>query len=193
MANSKVVFDGEVLIDLTADTVKKDNLLKGYTAHGADGELIEGECAFDADTSVDNPITPDVVLEGEEGWANGVKIVGTMPNNDGADYNISSLEPVTIDKGYHDGSGVAKIADTEKEKIIPNNIRQGVTILGVKGEMSGTEGIQAQSKEVVPTTVAQTILPDTEQGYNYLAQVTVKAIPYVESPNSAGGTTVTIA
>ena len=38
----------------------------------------------------------------------------------------------------------------------------------------------------------QTVLPDTEEGYNYLSQVTVAAIPYQESENPAGGTTVTI-
>ena len=43
MANkSKIVFGGEVLMDLTADTIKADKLLKGYTAHSADGEPITG-------------------------------------------------------------------------------------------------------------------------------------------------------
>ena len=55
--------------------------------------------------------------------------------------------------------------------------------------MSGTEGAKAQAKTVTPKTTAQTVLPDT--GYNYLSQVTVNAIPYVESDNSAGGKTVT--
>ena len=36
----------------------------------------------------------------------------------------------------------------------------------------------------------QVILPDS--GYTHLSQVTVEAIPYVESDNSAGGKTVTI-
>lgn len=30
-------------------------------------------------------------------------------------------------------------------------------------------------------------------GYNYLTQVTIEPIPYTESDNAAGGTTVTIA
>ena len=34
-------------------------------------------------------------------------------------------------------------------------------------------------------------LPD--EGYDYLSQVTVAAIPYVESDNAAGGKTATIA
>ena len=56
--------------------------------------------------------------------------------------------------------------------------------------MTGTEDVHAQAKTATPTTEAQTILPD--ENYNYLSQVTVNAIPYQESPNSAGGTTVTI-
>ena len=70
------------------------------------------------------------------------------------------------------------------------NIKQGVTILGVEGTMSGTEGVNAQSKTATPAITAQTILPDA--AYNYLTQVTVNAIPYVETDNAAGGKTVTI-
>ena len=51
MGRSKVVLGGEVLIDLTGDTITKDKLLKGYTAHGADGEELVGECEFDVDSS----------------------------------------------------------------------------------------------------------------------------------------------
>ena len=43
---------------------------------------------------------------------------------------------------------------------------------------------------MTPTGAVQVITPDT--GYNYLAQVTVSAIPYSESDNAAGGVTVTI-
>jgi hypothetical protein len=56
--------------------------------------------------------------------------------------------------------------------------------------MSTTEGAKPQAKTVTPSTKSQTVLPDT--GYNYLSQVTVAAIPYDETENTAGGTTVTI-
>ena len=79
---------------------------------------------------------------------------------------------------------------TEQAKLIATNIREGVTILGVEGAMSGSEDMKPQSKEVTPSKEAQTIMPDEE--YNCLSQVTVKAIPYVETDNSAGGKTVTI-
>ena len=66
------------------------------------------------------------------------------------------------------------------------------TILGVEGSMSGQEDVIAQSKTVAPTFSSQAITPDTAQGYNYLAQVTVEAITVTYTDNTAGGKTVTI-
>lgn len=43
MGKPKVTYFGEVLIDLTEDTVDAAHLVKGYTAHGADGEPVVGE------------------------------------------------------------------------------------------------------------------------------------------------------
>ena len=42
MAVSKVVLGDETLVDLTSDTVSKDTLLEGATAHAANGEQITG-------------------------------------------------------------------------------------------------------------------------------------------------------
>ena len=190
MANSKVVFGGEVLIDLTADTVKKDKLLKGYTAHGADGEPIVGDCEFDANTQ-DATATETEILSGKTAYNKGNKVTGKMPNNGAVAGKISTKAgKYTVPQGYHDGSGTVQIDSTEQEKIIPSNIRDGVTILGVEGTMSGSEGVKAQSKTATPKTTAQTVLPDN--GYTHLSQVTVEPIPYVESDNSAGGKTITI-
>ena len=190
MANSKVVFGGEVLIDLTTDSVKADKLLKGYTAHGADGEPITGTCEFDANTQ-DATATEAEILAGKTAYNKGVKVTGKMPNNGAVSGKISTKTgKYTVPQGYHDGSGSVQIDDTEQEKIKPENIRQGVTILGVEGSMSGSEGVKAQSKSVTPSVAQQTVLPDT--GYTHLSEVIVAAIPVVRSENSAGGTTVTI-
>lgn len=191
MAISKVVYGGETLIDLTADTIRADKLLTGYTAHGADGEIISGSCNFDANTQ-DATATDAEILLGKIAYVKGTKKTGTMPNNGAINLNIiNKSDVVKVAQGYHDGSGGAQIDATEQAKIIPANIREGVTILGVIGTMSGTEDARSQAKTVTPTTQPQTILPDT--GFNYLSQVTVNAIPYVESENNAGGKTVTIA
>ena len=191
MANSKIVLsDGRVLMDLTADTVKADKLLKGYTAHGADGESITGTCEFDANTQ-DATATEDEILSGKIAYNKGNKITGKMPNKGAVSGTISSKTGVyTVPKGYHDGRGTVQIDATEQAKLIPANIREGVTILTVLGTMSGSEAEKKQSKEVTPSFEQQTVLPDS--GYTCLTEVVVKAIPYTETPNSAGGTTVTI-
>ena len=50
MAYSKIIYGGNVLIDLTGDTVAADKMLAGITAHGKDGEEVTGTCAYDAAT-----------------------------------------------------------------------------------------------------------------------------------------------
>jgi hypothetical protein len=194
MANqyiSKVAYGSKVLIDLTADTVTAAALLSSYTAHGKDGAPITGTCTYDADTG-DATAAVAEILTGKTAYVNGVKLAGTMKNNGAVTGTISTKAGVyTIPIGYHDGTGKVSISSTEQAKIIAGNIRSGVTILGVTGTMSGSEDVKAQAKTATPATTAQTVLPDT--GYNYLSQVTIAAIPYVESDNSAGGVTVTIA
>lgn len=190
MSINKVVYGGKTLIDLTGDTVTEDKLLSGITAHGKDGELVTGVCTFDVDSN-DATAAVAEILKGKTAYARGTKLVGTMPNNGAVTGKIITKDgSYTIPQGYHDGSGKVGIDATEQAKILAQNIREGVTILGVKGSMSGSEGVKAQAKTVIPSSVQQTILPDT--GYTHLSQVTVEKIPYVESENSAGGTTVTI-
>lgn len=194
MANNeyinKVIYGGNTLIDLTADTVTADKILSGYTGHAASGAPITGSCTYDADTS-DATATVAEVLNSKTFYKNGDKLTGTMPNRGAVTGTISTVNDVyTIQNGYHDGSGTVGISATEQAKLIGENIRQGVEILGVTGTMSGSEDVNAQSKTVTPSTSIQTITPDT--GYNYLTQVTVNAIPYTETDNAAGGKTVTI-
>lgn len=190
MAISKVVYGGKTLIDLTPDTIAKDKLLKGYTAHGADGEAITGTCPYDANTQ-DATATAAEILSGKTAYNKGSKLTGTMKNNGAVAGKITErASKYTIPQGYHDGSGTVDIDATEQAKLIPSNIRDGITILGVEGTMSGSEDIKAQTKTVTSGTDDQTVLPDT--GYTHLTSVVVKAMPYVESANSAGGTTVTI-
>lgn len=192
MAINKVIYGGETLIDLTGDTVTADKILSGFTAHDKAGEPITGTCEFDVN-SQDATAAVAEILQGKTAYVRGQKLTGTMKNNGAVAGVISSKEEqYTVPLGYHDGSGKVGINATERAKIIPENIREGITILGVEGSMSGTEDAKPQAKTVTPSTEAQTVLPDSDDGYNYLSQVTVEAIPYQESENPAGGTTVTI-
>lgn len=189
-AKNKVVFGSTVLIDLTADTVTADKILASYTAHDASGAVVTGTCDYDVN-SQDATVKVAEILENKTAYARGSKLVGTMPNNGGVTLTIDSLDAVvSIAQGYHDGSGKVSILDTEKAKLIAANIKQGITILGVTGTLEPSSSVKVQAKTVTSSKDAQTVLPD--EGYDYLSQVTVNAIPYVETENSAGGITVTI-
>lgn len=187
---NKIIYGGRTLIDLTGDTITPDKLAEGITAHDKSGAVITGTNTYDSNTQ-DATATVAEILSSKTAYARGTKLTGTMPNN-GSQTGVISTKTgsVSIKQGYHDGSGTVTISEIEQAKLIPDNIREGITILDVEGTMSGTEDAKPQAKSVTPTTTEQVVLPD--EGYNYLSQVTVAAIPYVESDNSAGGKTVTI-
>lgn len=195
MANeyvSKVVLsNGTTLIDLTADTATAATVLAPATFHDKSGAPVTGTCTYDSDTS-DDTATVSEILVGKTAHARGTLLTGTMPNRGAVTGTITNASgQYTIPQGYHDGSGKVSIDSTSADLLIPANIRDGVTILGVEGTMSGSEDVHAQSKTATPTWAAQTITPDSPD-YNYLSQVTVNAIPITYSDNSAGGQTVTI-
>lgn len=191
MAINKVIYGNRTLIDLTGDTVSPDKLAQGITAHDKSGAIITGTNTFDSNTS-DATAKVSEILEGKTAYVAGVKITGTMPYRGTVVEKILKVsDEITISQGYHDGSGNVSIDEKEQAKIIPQNIKMGISILGVTGTCEPSSSVTAHAKTITPSTVLQTILPD--DGYDYLSQVTVQAIPYSETDNASGGITVTIA
>lgn len=91
----------------------------------------------DADAAAGN------VLTGKTFYKDGGKATGSMPNNGDTSGNISTKAgTVSIPAGYTSGGTVA-IDSTEQAKIISDNIKSGVTLLGVAG-----------NSNVVDTTIA---------------------------------------
>ena len=193
MANqyvNKIIVGSEVKLDLTQDDITADKLASGIKAHDKSGAPIVGTNTYDADTSDATAVAAEI-LKDKTAYVNGVKLVGTMPNNGAKTLNITNKStPVTIPMGFHDGSGKAQISTDEQAKLIPMNIREGITVLGVIGTMSGSEDMKPQAKNVTPTFAQQEILPDDE--YNCLSSVTVAAIPITYTDNEQGGQTLKV-
>lgn len=195
MANlykNKVIYGGNVLIDLTQDDVTAADVTSGKKFHLPSGAIATGTNTYDADTSDATAVAAEI-LSGKTAYKNGEEIVGTMPNRGAVAGSIATAAgEYTVPQGYHDGSGKVSIAATEQAKLVASNIREGVTILGVQGTMSGNEGVKATAASVTPYTTAQTITPSSLGDFNSISQINVAAIAYTEADNAAGGVTVTI-
>lgn len=196
MANNqhinKVIYGGDVLIDLTQDDITAADVASGKKFHLPTGAEATGTNTYDADTSDATAVAAEI-LSGKTAYKAGAELTGTMPNRGAQNATINSLNgEITIQQGYHDGSGKISIDSSEQAKLIATNIREGVTILGVEGTMSGNEDVSATAASVTPYTTAQTITPADFGDYNSISQINVAAIAYTENDNPAGGVTVTI-
>lgn len=186
--NSKIVYFGETLMDLTEDTIDAASLLSGKTAHDKTGAPITGTCTYDSDTTDATAVEAEILL-GKTAYVGKKKVVGTMANKGKVELKIIDKNKVSIPAGYHDGSGSAAIDETEAAKLIAGNIKSGVEILGVTGDYAG-ELVNGQKKTVTPAKTQFSVLPD--EGYDHLTEVVVAAVPISYTDNPAGGQTVTI-
>lgn len=141
MSINKVVVGGRTLIDLTGDTVRSSDILRGKTAHIKSGEKVSGTCDFDVDSSRTTATSSDI-LNGKTAAIKGSVTTGNIPIQNNKSFKIRSPdEVINIPKGYYNGEGTVSLPEKEKEFIIPTNIREGITILGIKGSIPNAEMI----------------------------------------------------
>ena len=195
MANNqyvnKVVYDGNTLIDLTSDTAVAADVLSGKYFHLASGQRVQGSCDYDSDTTDANAAAGEI-LSGKTAYVNKNKVTGSMTNNGSNNVTVTGLSGTSIPAGYYDGSGKAVLDSTSATNLVATNIRDGVTILGVEGTLSAEDGLTVGAISVTPTSSQQEVTAASES-LDYITQVTVAAISYVETDNAQGGKSVVIA
>jgi len=188
--NNKVVLaTGEVLMDLSADTIAPANVTKGITFHDGDGAPQVGTSTKDLDTSKASAKVGEVI-EGATFGARGAMMTGTAKNNGAVHLNVDSTGRVKIPQGFHDGSGDAGLSSSDISALDPSNVREGVEYMGKTGTLKVGTDEKVQNKTVTPSFTAQEITPD--EGFTCMRKVTVNAIKVTRTPNAAGGNTVTI-
>ena len=136
---NKVIYGNTTLLDLTRDTVTAEHLEEGYTAHDADGNSITGILtpSSGGEATSDATATTSDILSGKTAYGNGKKITGSMPERGAVNGVITQKENTfTILEGHHNGGGSVYIAQSEQQKIIPENIKNGVSILGINGSFT---------------------------------------------------------
>lgn len=140
MGVNKVNYGAKTVIDLSKDTVTAKKLLKGETAHDKNGNQITGtyeEPVVGEDTSDATAVASNILEEKTAYIARG-KVTGTMMNRGATAGTISKKTGAyIIPEGYHNGDGSVSIAEAERDKIIPENIKNGITLLGVSGTYTG--------------------------------------------------------
>lgn len=84
--------------------------------------------------------------------------------------------------GGYNPISVSAVTSAVDSNIVAENIKSGISILGVEGTLEGVEG---QTKTVTPTTSQQIITPDT--GYNALISVVVDGVTSSIDPDITAG------
>ena len=97
-------------------------------------------------------------------------VSGTMPNN--GDVTIEpTIEQQTKSSGYYNSLQVNPVTSSIDANIKAENIKSGISILGVNGTLVELNGHEL---EVTPSTEQKVIEP--EENYNAITRVTVKAV-----------------
>ena len=124
-----------------ADAIRtKKETTEQIPAENFDQEILSIETGIDTS---DATATANDIISGKTAYINGEKITGAIPNN--GELNITpSTETQSIPAGYTSGGIVRAVDNFIDENIVAENIKSGVTILGVEGTLLQGENVQGQ-------------------------------------------------
>lgn len=128
MAVNKVIYYGEVLVDMSQVTVKPEKMLEGETALDASGELIEGTIPSQAAQTI-TPGTADQTIAAGK-YLTGVQTIkgdaNLLPANIKSGVSIFGVAGA-LEEGSGGGSGVTPTNCTVTVKVI-NNVSSQIGI-----------------------------------------------------------------
>lgn len=128
MGKPKVTYFGEVLIDLTEDTVDAAHLVKGYTAPGADGEPVVGEYEGRTLPALSNPAGAGQIVSGYDAIdESGAKVTGTFEGQTKSATPGVTQQSISPDAGKYLSKVTVEAVPTETKSVAPSKTSQEVT------------------------------------------------------------------
>lgn len=178
MAISKVILNGNTLMDVTQDTVQANNLLSGNTATKNDGTKVNGSYTpptFSTQTKSVTPtesaqtVTPDSGYDGLS-QVNVGAVSSTYVGTGVTRKSAQTYTPTTTDQTIASGQYLTGVQTIKGDaNLIAANIADGVSIFGVTGTHSGGGGTTHVSGRVLfgskcyyttPSGTITTVEPD---------------------------------
>lgn len=169
---TKQILDSNVSMNFNADYsdvataigLTSEKIKAGETILGVEGTLPSGVDTSDATATVKD------ILAGKTAYVDGEKLEGTMANN--GDLVITpNTDEQDHSAGYYNSIQVRPVTSSVDTNIKAENIKSGISILGVTGSLVELNGHEL---EVTPATVQKVIEP--EENYNAITRVTVEAV-----------------
>ena len=138
MAVNKIIFNGESVLDLTQDTATAQDVRQGKKFHLKSGASSIGTLIPGTDVS-DTTATANDVVQGKYFYLqNGQRVEGNIAKRVGSNINfVIYYDNVTFSPGYYQQAINVKIDETQQKRFKPENIRDGVVLMGVTGNYVG--------------------------------------------------------
>ena len=115
MAINQVIYQGDVLVDLTQDTVTPETLLEGVTAHAQNGEIITGTACIGSEVNLqDKTVTANGSVTADEGYTGLGTVTVNVPDPDLIDIAAGEITEngeyvIETPEGY---DGIGKVTAT---------------------------------------------------------------------------------